>query len=65
VPRRCGGRFPTGDAAALSDQIHRLLNDPIRRAACGKEAAENVKQYSWDRIAQDLDDAYARAGIRG
>jgi glycosyltransferase involved in cell wall biosynthesis len=65
VPRRCGGRFPTGDAAALSEQIHRLLYDPIRRAACGEAAAENVKQYSWDRIAQDLDDAYARAGIRG
>ena len=32
VPRRCGGRFPTGDAAALGEQIHRLLtrSDPTR-----------------------------------
>jgi glycosyltransferase involved in cell wall biosynthesis len=65
VPRRCGARFPPGDATTLGQEIHRLLSDPIQRADCGKEAAENAKQYSWDRIAQDLDDAYDRVGIRG
>jgi glycosyltransferase involved in cell wall biosynthesis len=64
VPRRCGGRFPTGDADALGEQLYRLLTEPSRRADCGKAAAENAAQYGWDRIAKDLDDAYARAGIR-
>ena len=65
VPWRCGGRFPTGDASALGEQLHRLLTDPILRASCGQAAVENAKQYSWDRIAHDLDAAYARAGVSG
>jgi glycosyltransferase involved in cell wall biosynthesis len=65
VPRRCGGRFPTGDAVALGAQIYRLLADPILRTACSKRAMENAKQYSWDRIARNLDEAYARADIHG
>ena len=65
VPRRCGGRFPTGDGAALGDQLYRLLSDPILRAASSRAAMKNAAQYRWDRIAKDLDSAYARAGIDG
>jgi glycosyltransferase involved in cell wall biosynthesis len=64
VPERCGGRFPPGNAAALGEQLQRLLTDPALRAACGAAARENAATYRWDRIALRLDDAFARAGIR-
>ena len=63
VPRRCGGRFPTGDATALAEQLNRLLNDPSLRAACGEAAVENAEQYNWSRIAKNLEEAYAEVGI--
>jgi glycosyltransferase involved in cell wall biosynthesis len=65
VPERCGARFPPGNAAALGEQLQRLLTDPTLRAACGEAARENAARYGWERIALRLGDAFARAGIHG
>ena len=65
VPRRCGGRFPSGDAAALSRQLQRLLTDTAERAACAEASIMNARRFSWDRIAQGLERSYVKAGIYG
>jgi D-inositol-3-phosphate glycosyltransferase len=65
VPTSCGSRFPLGDAAALADQIHRLLEDHDLRDRCSAAAVENARRYSWDRIALELDAHYAKVGIHG
>ena len=65
VPTSCGSRFAVGDAAALADQIHRLLEDHDLRERCSAAAVQNARRFSWDRIALDLESHYARAGIHG
>jgi D-inositol-3-phosphate glycosyltransferase len=65
VPRRCGGRFPSGDATALSRQLERLLTDTAQRAACAEASIVNARRFSWDRITQGLERSYVKAGIYG
>jgi len=65
VPELVGARFPVGDAESLSEHIVRLLEDERGRAQCSVAAIENARGYAWDRVALQLEEHYARVGIRG
>jgi glycosyltransferase involved in cell wall biosynthesis len=61
VPASCGARFPVGDAAAMADEIERLLDDPDRYAASAASARANAATYDWARICDTCDDLYRAA----
>lgn len=50
---------PTGDRAALANQIIALLRDPDRRADLGRRARLRAEQfYSWGSIGAQINSAY-------
>jgi phosphatidyl-myo-inositol alpha-mannosyltransferase len=51
--------FPAGDADALAEALGNLLEDEPRRRELGEHARRvAVERYSWDRIAQRLEQIY-------
>jgi phosphatidyl-myo-inositol alpha-mannosyltransferase len=54
-----GVLFPTGDADALAEALANLLEDEPRRRELGEHARRiAVERYSWDRIAERLEQIY-------
>ena len=51
---RVGVTFPTGDTAALSAALLRLLDDAPRRAALSTAAAAWVRRYDWATVGDEL-----------
>jgi len=51
----------SGDVKGLSDAIVRLLRDPGERARMGAAGQQRVAQFSWDRTALTVLDAYRSA----
>ena len=46
----------------VSGAIVRLLDDPVARASMGRAGAAKLDQrWSWDRVMDRVEDAYARA----
>jgi phosphatidylinositol alpha-mannosyltransferase len=55
-----GVLVPPGDDAALADALVGLLEDESRRRSLGERARRlAVERYSWDRIAERLEQIYA------
>jgi glycosyltransferase involved in cell wall biosynthesis len=48
------------DAAALTDAIASLLDDPERRAELGRRARSRARSFTWAAGAQRIAAAYAR-----
>ena len=65
VPRGCGGRFAAGDAGALAEELIRVLSDADLRRMQSRAAVENAARFSWERVTQDLEQAYRGVGIHG
>jgi glycosyltransferase involved in cell wall biosynthesis len=64
-PGVSGLLVPPGDVAAFGDAVAGLLDDPARRLALGRAAAERVASaFNWDRRVVDLEAAYAGARER-
>jgi phosphatidyl-myo-inositol alpha-mannosyltransferase len=54
-----GVLFPTGDPAALAEALANLLEDEPRRRELGEHARRiAIERYSWDRIAERLEQIY-------
>jgi phosphatidyl-myo-inositol alpha-mannosyltransferase len=54
-----GVLFPTGDADALAEALGNLLENEERRRELGEHARRiAVERYSWDRIAERLEQIY-------
>jgi phosphatidylinositol alpha-mannosyltransferase len=51
---RAGELFASGDAAALSLALERLLDDPRRRAELAEEGRRAVAPYDWAVIVRDV-----------
>lgn len=53
---------PDGDVAAFADAIQNVLSNPQEGDRLGKSARDTAfRHYSWDAIAQRVDDAYEKA----
>jgi len=52
---------PSGDAAALAATLSALAADPARRRRLGEAARALSHDYTWDRRAERLDQAFAAA----
>jgi D-inositol-3-phosphate glycosyltransferase len=65
VPNDCGGRFPPGDAVALTAELQRLLEDVDLRQRCAAAATANAARFSWERVVADLERHYSQADIHG
>ena len=58
--------FPMGSAGALAIAIRELALDPRRRELLGRSArSAAVARYSRDRLASEVLNVYASAGVRG
>jgi starch synthase len=56
---------PPGDEAALAEAVNALIREPGRAAALGARGRERaVTEFSWDRIAAQTADLYARLVVR-
>src|SRR5436190_1834319 len=54
-----GVLFPVGDPDALAEALGNLLEDEPRRRALGEHARRvAIERYSWDRIAERLEQIY-------
>jgi len=56
---------PPRDATALADALVELLADADRRREMGRRGQEKARQFSWDRISQQVLDYYRRVGANG
>jgi alpha-maltose-1-phosphate synthase len=56
---------PPGDEASLAEAVNALIREPGRAAALGARGREQaVTEFSWDRIAAETADLYARLVVR-
>jgi glycosyltransferase involved in cell wall biosynthesis len=55
---------PAADPAALGKAIDRLRNSPELRRTLGLRAQESARQYTWDRIAPQLEQVFQLAESR-
>ena len=53
-----GYLVPEGDARAMADCLNRILHDPDLRARLGKRGVEIACEYSWTRIANQIEALY-------
>jgi len=51
---------PPRDASALADALVQLLGDADRRHELGRRGQEKARQFSWDRVSQQVLDFYRR-----
>ncbi|WP_433271913.1 glycosyltransferase [Actinosynnema sp. CS-041913] len=58
-----GALVPPRQPVALARTLRSLLTDPARREAYGLAGADRVQvRYTWDRVAEDTERVYLRAG---
>jgi len=55
-----GLMVPPRDAAALADTLVQLLTDADRRQEMGRRGQEKARQFSWDRVSQQVLAFYQR-----
>jgi starch synthase len=56
---------PPGDETALAEAVNALIREPGRAEALGARGRERaVTEFSWDRIAAETADLYARLVVR-
>jgi glycosyltransferase involved in cell wall biosynthesis len=54
-----GFTFQHGNITDLADRLRFLISNPALREAAGKAAKKRIReQYQWDRIAEDIENAY-------
>jgi phosphatidyl-myo-inositol alpha-mannosyltransferase len=58
---RAGALFPTGNAAALTETLERLLDDADRRGELVDHAREVVAAYDWPVVVARVVEVYAAA----
>jgi len=58
---RAGALFPTGSAAALTELLDELLDDPARRARFSAAARTAVAAFDWSSVALRVVEVYATA----
>ena len=61
VSPKSGLFFPSGDSAALSEELGQLLGDDILRNSTAMEARDNASRFGWDRIAERSEDIYRKS----
>lgn len=52
---------PPRDPRAIADAVNALLADPARRTALGEAGRERAQSYLWTRVADRIEEVYARA----
>jgi phosphatidyl-myo-inositol alpha-mannosyltransferase len=50
--------FKTGDPASLAEALRELLVDDDRRLGLAADGLERVKDFSWERLAESLEEVY-------
>ncbi len=58
---RYGVLVPPGDAAALAAGVLELVEDEARRESMAKEALERAREFSWDKLVIQVEEAYREA----
>jgi len=58
ISEQSGLFFPTGDAAALADQLLLLLQDPELYRSLAAAARENAARFAWPKIVDQLEAIY-------
>lgn len=53
--------FDPSNYQEMADQVGRVLDDPMLRADLIKKGAAKVKEYSWQRMAEQTHDVYVNA----
>jgi D-inositol-3-phosphate glycosyltransferase len=53
-----GFTVPVEEPQALAEKLTLLLEDPARRAAMGRRAAETAREYGWEKIAGRINTIY-------
>jgi glycosyltransferase involved in cell wall biosynthesis len=54
-----GFTFQRGSAADLADRLRFLIANPAVREAAGRSARKRIEeQYQWQRVAEDIEEAY-------
>ncbi len=64
VPLEVGGRFRPGHAAALAQEVLRLLEDDDARGSASYAATQHAARYSWDNIAASSHAIYSGLAVR-
>ena len=54
---------PPGDSDALANAIIYLLENEDIRERMGKNGRERVKNYSWDKIAEETEKVYLQFNV--
>ncbi len=63
---RNGLLVPPGDASALAQALQDLLSDPARARAMGHLGrTETVPRFTWDRVAEGLEEVYRQVLAEG
>jgi len=56
-----GVLVPPGDAQALAEALRDLYDEPVRRRALAAQAAVTVERFAWERVAEQVMEAYTDA----
>ncbi|GBD08829.1 Phosphatidyl-myo-inositol mannosyltransferase [Candidatus Thermoflexus japonica] len=56
--------IPPGDPEALARAIRRVLEDPLLRAGLERGARALAEQFSWERIAAQVEEVFQSLGVR-
>ncbi|HEY1509597.1 MAG TPA: lysylphosphatidylglycerol synthase domain-containing protein [Solirubrobacteraceae bacterium] len=56
-----GVLVPPGDARALAEALRDIWEEPERRAAMARAAADDVRRFAWPRVADEVMQAYKEA----
>jgi glycosyltransferase involved in cell wall biosynthesis len=59
-----GLQFERGDVVTLTSQLTRLISEPDLRARGRERLPELRERFSWTRVAEQLEDVYARLASR-
>jgi phosphatidylinositol alpha-mannosyltransferase len=56
-----GVLVPPGDAQALAESLRDLYHEPDRRRELSRAAAQTVRRFAWEHVAEEVMEAYQEA----
>lgn len=59
-----GTLVPPGDAPALAAALRGLVEDAGKREAMARAALKRSREFSWDKLVIDVEEAYGEAMAR-
>ncbi|NOZ76304.1 MAG: glycosyltransferase family 4 protein [Euryarchaeota archaeon] len=56
-----GGLVPAGDPASLAEAVVRVLQDPGLRESLARKGRERAREFSWEKMAKEVNSVYEEA----